>query len=113
MNPEKYAAEDGLKVLTYLGLTNLTQQEKETLKYKWDEVNKQFDNILFTISELYCKVLPFKCGPGGRESFMVSQYRDQDFIGRIKETGIGEKLKRGQSLEQIFSEAPERFSKWN
>ena len=33
----EYTAEDGLNVLSYLGITNITDREKEVFREKWGE----------------------------------------------------------------------------
>ena len=35
-----HTAEDGLNVLSYLGITNITGKEKEVFREKWDEFYK-------------------------------------------------------------------------
>ena len=111
--PEKticYVAEDGLNVLSYLGITNITGKEKEVFREKWDEFYKNENNdFVRAIWELYAEALPFICGDGDRNSFMVAQLRDSDFGKRLETTGLDEDLKKGLSLEDIFKKGQHKF----
>jgi len=177
-----HTAEDGLNVLSYLGITNITGKEKEVFREKWDEFYKnenQKNNVpphllrcglqghlflgcseikssklrphcqepcaktysvlgfLSTIKnakiqraflkskecgfnfghndfvraiwELYAEALPFICGDGDRNSFMVAQLRDSDFGKRLETTELDEDLKKGLSLEDIFKKGQHKF----
>ena len=119
----KYSADDGLKILTYLGLTNLTPKEQKTFKDKWPEMYAADQNLIDATWKLYAQVLPFVCAgeqasfmPGiqaERASFLVSRYRDKEFGERLKESPLERKLKKGMPLEKIFKESPERFAEFN
>ncbi|MBI2124706.1 hypothetical protein HYT92_02840 [Candidatus Pacearchaeota archaeon] len=111
--PEKticYAAEDGLNVLDYLGLTNITGKEKEVFREKWDEIYKNKDkDFIGAVWELYAEALPFICGDGDRNSFMVAQLRDSDFGKRLETTKLDDDLKQGIPLEDIFKKGAHKF----
>jgi len=109
---ENYTAKDGLNVLNYLGITNLTNQEKTTFKEKWDEVYQSHkQDLIGTIVVLYTEALPFICGDGDRGSFALAQIRDSDFFDRIKITGLEEELKQGIILKDIVKKGPHQFLK--
>ena len=69
-----YTSEDGLKILTYLRLTNLTQQEREVFREKWPEFYRGHgQDLIRTTWVLYSEALPFICGDGDRGSFVEAQ----------------------------------------
>lgn len=109
----KYKAKDGLNVLTYLGILNLTEQERKVFKEKWNDVYSYDRDFIGAIWKLYAEVLPFTCGDADRRSFVVAQIRDDDFGVRLEKTKLEEKLKQGISLKKIFADSPERFAKLN
>ncbi len=106
----EYTAENGLDILHYLGITNITAKEEAVFREKWDEFyrghNKDF---IGTIWVLYAEALSFICGDGDRGSFMVAQLRDSDFGQRIKKTKLDKELKEGISLEDILKKGPHIF----
>lgn len=106
----EYTAEDGLDVLYYLGIREITDREDIVFREKWDESyhgnNKDF---IGTVWRLYAETLPFVCGDGERKSFMVAQFRDSDFGERVKKTKLDEELKRGIQLKDILKQGPHRF----
>ena len=109
-----YTSGDGLNILTYLGLTNLTDRERELFRKKWAGVYSGCGgDLIMTTWKLYSDVLPFTCGDGDRGSFMVSQIRDGEFGERLEESGLDEKLKSGLNLEDIFASSPEKFVRNN
>jgi hypothetical protein len=111
-----YTAEDGLDVLTYLGILNLTKQEKEVFREKWDGVYAMRSGRLIGATwTLYAEVLPFICrdGDANRGAFIVKTRRDADFSQRLEESPLEKKLEEGVLLQQIFDESPERFARLN
>ncbi|MBS3086455.1 hypothetical protein J4422_02025 [Candidatus Pacearchaeota archaeon] len=109
-----YTSEDGLKILTYLRLTNLTQQEREVFREKWPEFYRGHgQDLIRTTWVLYSEALPFICGDGDRGSFVAAQIRDMEFGERLEESGLDKKLKDGTSLKDIFAASPERFASTN
>ena len=105
-----HTAEDGLNVLSYLGITNITGKEKEVFREKWDEFYKNENNdFVRAIWELYAEALPFICGDGDRNSFMVAQLRDSDFGKRLETTKLYDDLKQGILLEDIFKRGSHKF----
>lgn len=110
----EYTAKDGLHVLNYLSILNLTEQEREVFKEKWDEFYNSHDkDLIQTVWVLYAETLPFTCGDRNRGSFVVAHLRDIDFGKRLDESNLNEKLEEGKSLSKIFSDSPERFFKLN
>ncbi len=110
----EYTAKDGLNLLNYLSILNLTEQEREVFREKWDELYKGHNkDLIQTTWVLYSEVLPFTCGDKDRGSLVVSRLRDSDFGERLKESNLDEELKKGKSLSEIFSDSPERFFKIN
>ena len=105
----EYTAQDGLNVLGYLGITNITNREREVFREKWDGVYKGRRNLIGAIWTLYSEVLPFICGDGDRGSFVVAQLRDSDFDRRLQTTGLDEELIRGIPLEEILKKGPHQF----
>ena len=108
-----YNAEDGLNILKYLRLTNLTERERDVFREKWGKVYASERGLIMTVWELYSKVLPFTCGDGDRKSFITAHIRDAEFGERLEETDLERKLKEGVPLKDIFNNSPERFFRTN
>ena len=107
---QEYTYEDGLKVLKYLGIANLTEQEIKIFREKWSNFyNGDNPDFIGSIWKLYSEALPFICGDGDRKSFLVAQLRDSDFGKRLDESGLGEELKQGINLEDILKKGPHKF----
>ncbi len=104
-----YTAEHGLQVLTYLGLTCISDKEKEVFKEKWDQFYGGSSDLIRTTWTLYAEALPFICGDGDRDSFLLAQFRDSDFGKRVEATELEEKLKQGVTLEEILKKGPHKF----
>ena len=102
-------AEDGLGLLNYLGITNLTNKEIEVFREEWNGVYSMRNKSLVSATwTLYSQVLPFKC----EDSFSprtVSQIRDSDFGDRLKATEFDKELKSGIALEDILKKGPHKF----
>ena len=110
----EYTAEDGLKILRYLELTNLTEEEINVFKERWDAIySSRRNDIISTTWHLYSEVLPFTCGDRDRGSYIVHVIRDKEFAERLAETKLDKQLIHGRSLEKIISSSPDRASKWN
>jgi len=110
---ENYTPEDGLKVLEYLHLTNLTKEERKVFKEKWGDLYGHGEGLIYTTWTLYSEVLPFTCCSNERQSFNVHMIRDSQFGERLDESGLEGDLKSGKSLREIFDSHPENFYKWN
>lgn len=111
-----YTAEDGLRVLTHLGILNLTDREREVFRGKWDGVYKmRGGSLISTTWTLYAEVLPFLCREDGNEqaSMMVKQMRDRDFGERLEQSKLDQKLREGMSLNNIIAASPEKYGKLN
>ncbi|MAG02672.1 hypothetical protein CMI42_05020 [Candidatus Pacearchaeota archaeon] len=52
--------------------------------------------------------MPFKCGKGDRQSFVVAQLRDSDFGKRLEASGLDEELKH-TALDDILKKGTHRF----
>ncbi len=109
----KYTAEDGLNILTYFGILNLTDGEREIFRKKWVEFYNLRKDVIDATWHLYSEVLPFTCGDADRGSFVLQTLRDADFGERLGESELDEKLKKGKTLKEIFEKAPERFARLN
>ncbi len=106
----EYTAEDGLNVLNYLGITNITDRERTIFREKWDEFYQgRNQDLIGTTWTLYAEALPFMCGDGDRGSFMVAQLRDSDFGERLSTAKLDEELKQGVPLEEILKKGPHKF----
>ena len=105
----EYLAEDGLNLLHYLGITAITDKEKDVFRREWARIYSSRNGLITSTWELYSETLPFICGDGDRQSFVLSQLRDRDFGERIKSTGIDEKLKAGENINEIFKTGPHKF----
>ena len=111
-NKRNYSAEDGLNVLEYLGIGNITEQEKEKFRENWDKFYASHSrDLIRTIWVLYSEAIPFMCGDGDMGSFMASQLRDRDFGKRLDVTELDKKLREGIKLEQILKTGPFKFIK--
>lgn len=103
-----YTAEDGIKILKYLGITNITQEEIQKFKENWLNFYPA-QSLISETWKLYAEALPFMCGDGDRGSFMVSQLRDRDFGDRLKKTELDEEIKQGKSLDEILTKGNHVF----
>jgi len=108
-----YTAEDGLNVLTYFGILNLTDCEWKVFRERWEDIYSFRKDLIGAVWHLYAEVLPFTCGDKDRGSFVVAQLRDSDFGERLSESRFDEKLKEGKLLKEIFDESPDRFARMN
>ena len=104
----EYNAEDGLKILAYLGIKNVTEQEIQTFKDKWPQFYNNKD-IIGAVWKLYAEALPFTCGDGDNGSFAVAQLRDGDFGERLKTTRLDNRLRDGEPLDKILEEGNHTF----
>lgn len=105
----EYTAEDGLNVLNYLGIINITDRERTVFREKWDEFYRGRNrDLIGTTWTLYAEALPFMCGGGDRGSFMVAQLRDSDFGERLNTAKLDEELKQGVALEEILKKGPHK-----
>ncbi len=102
-----YTAEDGLNVLNYLGITNITDEEKEVFRGNWNRYYRN-DNgdLIGTTWTLYAEALPFICGHRNLGSAMTSRLRDSNFGKRLETTELDKELKQGVPLEQILKKGP-------
>ena len=99
-----YTADDGLRVLTYLHLTNLTAAEINTFRLLWEEVyRRNSGNPVLTIWKLYSEVVPFTCCKDERAAMRVARARDADFEARLVKSGLKERLDTGEPLEEIMA----------
>ncbi len=99
----EYGSEDGLNVLTYLGIRNITDKEEEVFRNRWSEFYQSHNkDFIGTVWVLYTETLPFECGDGDRGSFALAQLRDTDFGRRLETTKLEENLKQGILLEDIL-----------
>lgn len=105
----EYTAEDGLNVLEYLGIKNITKEEKQVFKEKWDEFYN--GDLISATWTLYSEALPFICGDGDRGSFALQTLRDSDFGNRLETTELDKELKEGKSLPEILKKGPHKFIK--
>lgn len=105
---KQYTYEDGLNVLNYLGITNLTKKEKQIFRDKWSNFYNG-NNLITAIWRLYAEALPFICGDGDKGSFIAAQLKDSDFGKRLKTTGLDEKLKQNIDLDKILEEGSHIF----
>ena len=97
MKKRQYSAENGLKVLEYLGIT-ITEQEKQLFKENWDCFYKSKDkDLIATVWALYER-LPKFLGKDESEQSL----RDRYFENRLEKTRLAEKLQE-KSLEEISS----------
>lgn len=104
-----YTAETGLKVLEYLGITAVTEEEKKLFRKKWTEFyDGKRNDVVMATWELYSGVLPFTLNQKdeGRQAFVIHMLRDGDFGDRVEKTKLIERLEKGIPLEMILKEKP-------
>ena len=103
-----YTAEDGLKVLEYLGI-NVQDNEQKIFRDKWTSFYcMQSEDIIHPIWLLYCHALPSLCADRFETGWdikasMTAYTRERQFRTRCEETGLKEKLEKGIPLEQILT----------
>ena len=102
-----YTAEDGLKVLEYLGL-KISKEEISVFRNQWSQVYEARKNLIGATWLLYAEALPFLCGDGDDKSFLVVKLRDSDFGKRLDSTELDKELKQ-KSLEEIIKKGPHKF----
>ncbi len=101
----EYTAEDGFKVLKYIGIMDVTDAEKETFRNKWGEYFRlNGKDLIGTIWELYTDILPYVHKGASSPEINVA-FRDLDFNEKLKRTGLETKLKQGIPLEAILQTA--------
>ena len=105
---KEYTAEDGLNLLTYLGITRITDEEKRVFRDLWAKVYEQSKDLISATWKLYAEALPFTCGDGDNGSLLVAHLRDGDFGDRLEVTGFAEDLKE-RSLEAVLKDGPHKF----
>ena len=104
-----YTAENGLKVLAYLGI-NVPNNEQKLFKEKWNSFYlADSKELIHPVWLLYCHALPSLCAnrfePGWDiKASMTAYTRDRHFKKICGESGLKEKLENGISLEQILKE---------
>lgn len=109
INMAEYDHEDGLKVLKYLGITNITEEEERIFKEKWDGVYQARNkSIISTVGTLYIQVLPFVCSTG-IDPQLVKTLRDNDFYEKLRISELDKELKEGKSLEEILKKGDHKF----
>lgn len=100
----QYCADDGLRVLEYLGLENLSVEEKLLFRSKWDEFYELSGrDFVSTVWVLYTETLPFMYGKMNKGSLVLSSFRDSDFDRRLKNKGLKKELSGGKSLSEIIN----------
>jgi len=105
----EYNAEDGLRVLEYLGINNVTDEEKKVFREKWQRFYR--NDLVDAVWKLYAEALPFICGDGDSGSLVASRIRDSDFGRRIGITEIDKELSEGKTLQEIFLKGNHKFVK--
>jgi len=100
-----YTAEDGLKVLNYLGLIDLSDRERDVFRERWNEFYEAGnDDLVMATWTLYASALPYICGNDDRYAFMIAQKRDHRFGERIENTELYKKLKDNIPLNIILND---------
>ena len=104
-----YTAEDGLKVMEYLGLP-LNQREQELFREHFPRFYGSSDRFDFrgTLHELYSGILPFLAYPTHtveeqRRAVLMHFDRDEQFHAAYK-SALEPQLKQGIPLRQIVGE---------
>ncbi|MDO8509489.1 MAG: hypothetical protein Q7S27_07475 [Nanoarchaeota archaeon] len=97
----EYDAEDGLKILTYLGY-EITEEEKKGFRDVWPYFSQGNINLLDIVKLVYSDGLTVYGKK--KEAFVgeLSARRDFDFLARVVTTGLEEDLKNGIKLEEIL-----------
>ena len=109
-----YTAEDGLKLLDFLGLHDINSEETEIFRGRWEAFYK--DNgkdLVKTTRSLYVYYLPFvhygksedenKGMENERKSFMLARSRSSAFSARLKISGLDkEKLNPHVPLDREY-----------
>jgi len=113
-----HTVEDGLKLLTYLGLEGLTVREIEVFREKWEEMYREYSgDLIMATFVLYSRTLPGYAVPdtdsGAKVAYGLYMVRDINFRDKLKETGLLEKIVKGISLKDIFAASPQRFAETN
>ena len=108
-----YSAEDGLKVLLYLGM-GISDEETTAFREKWAGFYQMRNGNLISATWTLYSQLPFICGlEEERAALRMSRGRDQEFGERLEKTPLAEQLKSGAPLDKIIADSPERFASWN
>ena len=112
-----YTAEDGLNVLAYLGISDLSEKEREIFTSEWEEsYQKSKKGLLPTILYIYSEVSlkdETQVSESPQLAYAQAQLRNADFRDRIRESDLMEKLTSGIPLKDIFATSPWRFARFN
>ena len=101
----RYSAEEGLNVLKYLGLHDITSKEKEIFEKNWDKYYS--DDFIETIKILYTTIAVL---PSSKlAQFIVPKYRKAIFTMQMRKTMLSDELKSGIKLENIIEREPHRL----
>ena len=103
----EYTAEDGLKLLEYLGIIDMSKTEIELFKDKWREVYSSRRNLIGVTWTIYAEILPFIRGDDEVGSAFTARLRDRDFGERLDSTELEQQLHRGIPLAKIFERSHE------
>lgn len=104
-----YTAEDGLRVMSYLGLP-LNDTEKGIFRSEFPrlcDTSNRYD-LFGTLWEIYAQMLPFRAYPTDtvdqqRQAMLMHTSRDTELCARYKEK-LEPKLAQGIPLNEIIGE---------
>mgnify|MGYP001591648405 CR=1 FL=1 len=101
-----YTAQDGLNILNYFGIKDLSEKEKNIFREVWNGVYlMRKNNSISATWTIYSQILPFRLLSSEREGFLTSQVRDQEFGKCLDDTELDKKLKEGTPLEEIIKKS--------
>ena len=103
-----YNAKDGLNILKYLDLQDLTQEEKKIFRKMWKGAYKLRKDPVLATKLLYVNTLPFVCNDEKDEQIISFNTRLSLFDARLRESGLVARLAQGISLGSALKAVPAR-----
>ena len=105
-----YTANDGLRILQYIGIKNLTQNEIKIFQDRWDDIYKKQKDPIKTTWVLYEDEIPYSNCEDLRKARVTKNFRYTNFTKKFKEKAdsLAKILKKG-TLKDIIELTEDSF----
>lgn len=100
---QRHLAENGLRLISYLQLYSLSDNERALFRYVWPIIYNQCDqNIFQTTAIIYASYLPQIIEISEKEFAEISKERANNFIKAIEDKDISRDIHRAKSLTKLL-----------